>query len=103
MDDTAWISDNKKNMKETLKTATSFFRMSHIQANPHKSFLFTLGERQENTISFDNILITKSDIPIRYLSIWIEEKHGKKYQRQLINQTISSLLAKLTWKATTDK
>jgi hypothetical protein len=77
--------------------------MSHIQANPHKSFLFTLGEKQENTISFDNTLITKSDIPIRYLGIWIEEKHGKKYQRQLITQTISSLLVKLTWKATTDK
>jgi hypothetical protein len=45
MDDTAWISDSKENMEETLQTATSFFCMSHIQANLHKSFIFTLGER----------------------------------------------------------
>jgi hypothetical protein len=103
MDDTAWISDNKTSMEKTLQTATSFFKMSHIQANPQKSFLFTLGEKHESTITFNNTNIRKTNIPIRYLGVWIEDKQGKKYQRQLIQQITSSLLNKLTWKRTTDK
>src|SRR3954470_4421125 len=90
-------------MEETLSIATSFFKMAYIQANPHKSFLFTIGEENTSEVKFDNTVIKKTDLPIRYLGVWVEKKPGKKYQRQLIEQTVAALVNKLTWKQITDK
>src|SRR3982751_837779 len=90
-------------MEKILQIATSFYKMTHIQANPQKSFLFTLGESNTPDVKFDNTTIQESIIPIRYLGIWIEKKTGKKFQKNLIFSTTTLLLDRLTWKRIIDK
>ena len=52
MDDSVWITHNKRDLLNILDTANSFYTLHNIQVNPQKSVFYTNSKSTDATITF---------------------------------------------------
>ena len=76
MDDLNLLSTSKTNLQTSLNTATEFFTLNDIKANPIKTKLLTINSKETKEIQMSNTIIKaqQSTIPIRILGIWLSGK-----------------------------
>src|SRR6185436_18474852 len=107
MDNTVWVTKDKEEMEEILEVAESFFKLNKIKVNPMKSELLIINSKAEDKVQgidfMNNKIIPKQKEAVRYLGVWINEKGGKKFQKELINEKVTMTTSLMMGKHMTDK
>lgn len=103
MDDTTWIAGNQEDTQSIIDTAESFYEMTDIKANPLKTHMVVTGIQGPKTLRFKNTTIERTQDPVRYLGIWIQEGKQKAFQKQILREKTEQITNKINWKKVTDK
>ena len=104
MDDTLWLAKSKEQLQEIVQTASTFYTMTHIKVNPHKSTLVS-NTKLTPTIHFMNSTIQTlpCHTPFKFLGCWFTATSKYATQIKLIKQEALGLNEILKTKNITDK
>lgn len=106
MDDTTYLTSNRKQMETILQSVEEFTKITGIKINAEKSRLICInnktGKQSLNFMKEKINAIGKHD-QIRILGVYLAANGKKQYQKNLIEEKVKNTCRILTWKKATDK